>query len=146
MNRVHVIAGQPFAAGLASVYRLAEDADAKTDILLCNQGWRNPDCPPLREQESESPPTSGERDLLTVDFSLMPVEAPLGYGEVCSSPVASEHEWRVQAEPIESPAACLEPLDALFAVLLGPANLVSIRHDPGLGYAEPNDRLDVVAA
>ena len=26
--------------------------------------------------------------LLTVDFSLAPVEAPLGYGEVCSSTVA----------------------------------------------------------
>jgi hypothetical protein len=44
MSRVHLIAGQHFAAGLATVCRLAEDADAKTDILLCNQGWRNPDC------------------------------------------------------------------------------------------------------
>ena len=141
MSRVRAaapsIAAQHLAAGLASVCRLAENGDTKIDSLLCSEGWRNPDCPPLREQESESLPISGERELLTVDFSLLPVEAPLGYGEVCSSSVASEHEWRVQAESVESPPPSSGPLDALFAVLLGRGEPGSYERDPW-GQAEPN--------
>jgi hypothetical protein len=64
----------------------------------------------------------------TVDFSLVPVEAPR-YGGMCSGSVASKDEWRVQAESIESAPASCQPLDALFTVLLRPAHPLPVRRD-----------------
>jgi len=65
----------------------------------------------------------------TVDFNLVPVEAPPTCGEMDSSSVASEDECSVQAESIESPPASCQPLDALFTALLRPAHPLLIRRD-----------------
>jgi hypothetical protein len=109
---------------LAAETGSAQDIQCATDGLLRAielEGWMTRD--PAAARERESPPTPGEEesdpDLLTVDFSLVPIEPPLGYGEVYSSSVVSEHECGTAAESIESPPASSQPLDALFAVLLG---------------------------
>jgi hypothetical protein len=65
----------------------------------------------------------------TVDFSLVPVEAPPRYGDMCSGSVATEDECSVQAESIKSLPASGQPLDALFTALLRPAHPPPIRRD-----------------
>ena len=65
----------------------------------------------------------------TVDFSLLPNEAPPRYGDMCNGSVAIKDECSVQAASIESPSASCQPLDALFTALLRPAHPLPIRRD-----------------
>ena len=65
----------------------------------------------------------------TVDFSLVPGEAPPRYGDMSSGGVASKDECSVQAVSIESPPASCQPLDALFTALLRPAHPLPVRRD-----------------
>jgi len=65
----------------------------------------------------------------TVDFSLVPVEAPPRYGDMCRGSVASKDECSVRAVSIESPPGSCQPLDALFTALLRPAHPLPVRRD-----------------
>jgi hypothetical protein len=116
--------GDDLGERLASVCRLAEDADAKITTLLCGPNWRDRDnAEPLPGDESEFARIGGDQedapDVTTAEFTLTPSDVPVAEDELRSSndQESISYDKTIERQPVSS-----HPLDALFAALTGATN------------------------